>query len=53
MTFDYFYIAWSFVVPPVDHLNMNKTINYFSNKIKGCCIAQKHVVTKSNMNIMK
>jgi hypothetical protein len=28
MTFDFFYISGSLVVPSVDHLNMNRTINY-------------------------
>jgi hypothetical protein len=41
MTFDFFYMSWSFVVTSVDQLNMNKTNNYFSNKTQGCCIAQK------------
>jgi hypothetical protein len=28
MTFDFFYISGSLVVPSVDHLNMNRTIKY-------------------------
>ena len=29
MTFDFFYISVSLVVPPADRLNMNKTILYY------------------------
>jgi len=30
MTSDFFYISQSLVVPPVDHLNMNKTMLYYT-----------------------
>ena len=30
MTFDFFYMSGSLVIPPVDHLNMNKPILYYN-----------------------
>ena len=31
MTFDFFYISESLVVLPVDHVNVNKTILYYTH----------------------
>ena len=60
MTCDFFYISGSLVVPPVDHLNMNNIIPYYTRSVpdpplhtvKSWCITPK-VFSRKSYNLMQ